>query len=343
MILPEFSKVEVLRLLHLFSCFFLAVFLLITWKKSRKIFEDKYQEKSNDIGLLLIAGAYVMWIFMDSYRFLGTMKPGESSLVIKTFSSYNNAFFLAAIPYFDFDGKLERLKNVVFKNKLKWVILVLVSNIFLVMLYSITWKNGNEESLVVETIDTVYSIFTYVVLGLFLVIRSYFSFNKTKGLFVVTFVCCLCLLFVQLAFSPIFEIEHYDVIMVIALVSQFVLGLIFILLGYETSLKWIADEFQRNKLLHAMVVQLEQENKTLLTQIGGVSNELEKQKRLELLSARELDILGIIHLSYTQIGEQLFISRDTVISHKKNIEGKLRINGKAELELFAKNNNLSKL
>lgn len=60
------------------------------------------------------------------------------------------------------------------------------------------------------------------------------------------------------------------------------------------------------------------------------------------LSDRELQVLGYIDKSYLEIGKILHISRDTVITHKKNIESKLGIKDKLKLIEYAKKNKFLK-
>jgi DNA-binding CsgD family transcriptional regulator len=61
-----------------------------------------------------------------------------------------------------------------------------------------------------------------------------------------------------------------------------------------------------------------------------------------LLSERETDVLKLVALGYTnqQIADNLFISKHTVISHRKNITSKLGIKTVSGLTVYAVLNNL---
>ena len=71
--------------------------------------------------------------------------------------------------------------------------------------------------------------------------------------------------------------------------------------------------------------------------------ETQKQKSLPRLTKREKEVLALIvaGMTNTQIGQQLFISPDTVDSHRKNLHLKLNVNNTAMLVKFALENNLT--
>ena len=63
---------------------------------------------------------------------------------------------------------------------------------------------------------------------------------------------------------------------------------------------------------------------------------------LEPLSAREVDVLHLLALGFTsrEIGKRLFVSARTVETHRSHIMGKLKLETRAELVLFALANGL---
>ncbi len=67
-----------------------------------------------------------------------------------------------------------------------------------------------------------------------------------------------------------------------------------------------------------------------------------KSANTPILTKRETDILKLVAEGYTnnQIGEKLFISIDTVDSHRKNLHTKLNVNNTALLVRYAIENNL---
>jgi len=65
-------------------------------------------------------------------------------------------------------------------------------------------------------------------------------------------------------------------------------------------------------------------------------------QKYSLLSERETDVLKLVALGYTnqEIADKLFISKHTVISHRKNITAKLGIKTVSGLTVYAVLNNL---
>ncbi|MCU4155519.1 helix-turn-helix transcriptional regulator [Carboxylicivirga sp. A043] len=73
-------------------------------------------------------------------------------------------------------------------------------------------------------------------------------------------------------------------------------------------------------------------------------NEENTESNSDLLSEREVDVLKAVALGYSnkEIAEKLFISINTVISHRKNITEKLGIKTIAGLTVYAVMNDLIK-
>ena len=84
--------------------------------------------------------------------------------------------------------------------------------------------------------------------------------------------------------------------------------------------------------------------KTYLSFEAGQALKALKSKNSEqpLLTKREKEILGLITegLTNTQIAERLFISIDTVDSHRKNLYSKLNVRNTVMLMRYAIDNNL---
>lgn len=335
--LYQLSKIESFRLIHLVCCAATAFFLFSLWKRTVVI--DASHKK--DIGLLLLAGAFLMWVFMDAYRFTGLMKPGESSLIINTFSAYNNAFFLAALPFFDSAFSRLNIRPKIFQNRSRWALAVLASNILLVMIYSFAWKDANDSGTVVQYIDLIYSITTYLLLGFAIIFQSNFKTEMRVPLLVVSILLCITLVGVQLSFSPLFKVVHYDILSVTALISQVILGILLISFGYEWVLEVKTSLVSEQNRTQEKIDSYIQKNEALQKQLEELQQKVSNERTISALSERELEILQNIQYSYSEMAEKLFISRDTVITHKKNIEAKLGISGKKNLEEFAKNKGLS--
>jgi len=334
--LIELSKIELLRLIHLFICAFGALFLVLLWK--RVIITDK--KNKNDIGLLLISGAFLMWVFMDAYRFTGFMKPGESSLIIKTFSAYNNAFFIASLPFFSNSFKWMHKRVKLFHTKTRWSLVVLISNILIVMVYSMVWKNEKDTGTIVNYIDLVYSIITYTLLGIAICSWIFAKLSISRVVLVIAILLSISLVFIQLAFSPLFCITHYDLLTTAAMICHTLLVIILISIGYEWLLEVQTSIVSEKNRTEERIKSYELKNEKLNEELELLRSKMKDERTLSILTERELEILKNIDKSYSEIGVKLFISRDTVITHKKNIEAKLDLKSKIELEKFAKTKGL---
>lgn len=351
--LVELSKIEVLRLIHLFTCLFGGVFLVLIWYRAKKIADNLKQ----DLGLIFIACALFLWVAMDLYRFLGFMKPGYVSLVIKTFSAYNNAFFLASLPFFSYSFESIKIKFPLFNNKVKWALFVLLSNIGFVFFYSMFWGEKQETSLVVNYFDFVYSTVTYVFLGYAIVQSFYKRLHYRHSFFYIALLLTFLLLISQIGFAPFFKMANYDLLSVIAFISQCLLIFIFIFLGQAWIIEYNNESNQiKNKELQKKINEVEIINFSYKTELDKIKldfnnlskkteslefNLLEKEttiqtaQQIKELSERELEVLSLIDKSYSEIGNLLHIARETVISHKKNIESKLGISNKIQLIEYA--------
>lgn len=334
--LVELSKIESLRLIHLFICAFSAFFLIFIWRRTVTL--DPIYKK--DLGLLLLAGAFLMWVFMDAYRFTGFMEHGKSSLIIKTFSAYNNAFFIASLPFFSGSFNFIHSKLKLFTAKTRWALVVLASNILLVMIYSMAWKNESDSGELVNYIDLIYSITTYLLVGFAIISKTFSNEAMRKSIFYVALILSIGLVLIQLLFSPLFSILYFDLLSVSAMIFHTVLAFVFIALGYEWLLEVRTSIVSEQNRTDEKIVAYVLKNNQLQSELMELKLLISNERTISSLSKRELEVLANIHFSYTEIADKLFISRDTVITHKKNIEAKLSISGKSKLEEFAKKQNI---
>ncbi len=274
-----------------------------------------------------------MWFFMDAYRFSGFMKAGESSLIVKMLSAYNNAFFLAGISFFGNPFP----KWGWFNQSLKWATSILVTNVILVMVFALLWYNPNAH-IYINYFDLVYSALTYFLL--FLALATQIKKNSTSSQPVLKFGLVLLgvLTLIQVFFSPVFKIGSFDVISVFALVCQFSLILVVLVLGYQKLL--LAQSKVDEAKMKVAIEEGERKIKMLELQLEDAVANKQFSQVTSSLTEREKEVLKWMELSYSEIGEKLFITRDTVISHKKNIESKLGISGKGNLVEFMKSQRL---
>ncbi len=322
------SKIELLRLTHLFICLSSVFFFVYLRNRITFLKEDK-----NHNSLLFLAGAYLMWFFMDAYRFSGFMEAGESSLVVKMLSSYNNAFFLAALPFFGNPFP----KWSWFNLSAKWPLSILVGNIILVMIFALLWNNQSAH-IYINYFDLFYSISTYLLMFIALFSQLKEKEISHKPIIVFGLFLMSALVLIQTLFSPLFNVVNFDVISVLALVFQFLLIIVVVFIGLNKILLVQAEQLS---IKHLKSLQNNDEKiKSLELQLETVKKNDLKSGTLSMLTEREKEVLKFIELSYSEIGEKLFISRDTVISHKKNIESKLGVSGKTNLVEFVKNHDL---
>lgn len=345
--LIDLTEIEILRILHGSICLIGAVFLILIW-------QFPFSVKHSHNGILYIAAAFLMWSAMDSYRILGLMKYGEVSVILKTFSAYNNAFFIASFCFFEDAFAVFRHKYRLFADKSKWIIFVLTANIVIVLIYSLSWGEKMAYQNIVKYIDVAYSVLTFSGLG-YAISRSFDLDTKYgKTFYGLSLFTTAILILPQFAFLPIFKIGHFDILSIILLVSHLLLLLLLLSLEYHfwgkeiwesiakkqveaTSLQHqfeLTNNFLQEK--EEAILRLNEKIQELESALNVSNTEIRKTADLKNLSDREIEVLKLINKSYTDIGKLLFISRDTVISHKKNIEMKLGISGKEQLEVFAK-------
>ncbi len=343
----ELSKINTLRLIHMGVCIFsamLIIFVMVEAKKSLKKNENLW-------GLIFISFAYFLWGAIDLYRYSGLMVVGSSNVIIKTFSAYNNAFFLAAIPFFYNEVNKLKGKKPLFNKPFLWALGIILINVFIVMLYSLSWSDQSNHSNFVKDFDVVYSFLTFLGLG-FALTKAYLH-QKNVLLAGITIVISIILMLMQIMFSNIVKINHYDLLSVISLFSHTVLAMLVLVLAkswmFEESATEhnfaeveLSDKFSKLQIEYSTV---NDQNQILKNEIESLNTNrvlleskiLQGKDALQIkdLSEREVSVLRLINKSYSEIAELLFISRETVITHKKNIEGKLGISGKENLVQYA--------
>lgn len=346
----EISRINSIRIIHLFSCLTGAFFLLILWNDGRK----KVESAGNDLGAVFVAFALLLWSAMDLYRLMGLMVPGEVSVVLKTFSAYNNAFFIASFPYFRYVYNNQKRKHLLFANGKNWALIVFLINIFIVMFYTISWGENDRYANLVKNFDVVYSVTTFTGLGYAIFQTFRRQKNQRKAMSIMAIIITLLLILPQIFFASFFKIKHFDVLSLTLLCSQYALICLLIVVAID----WINELNEEHHILTTKDLENEitaknhqirfleeniattlanYEHLKLETEANVVKITQQEQKvKLAELSDRELMVLRKINKSYTEIANELFIAKETVISHKKNIETKLQISGKENLTEFAK-------
>ncbi len=100
-----------------------------------------------------------------------------------------------------------------------------------------------------------------------------------------------------------------------------------------------ADKFEILKAIKTVVKGI---NYLTIEAEKALKYENELQNKLPKLTKREKEVLTLIvdGLTNHQIAEKLFVSIDTIDSHRKNLHSKLNVNNTAMLIKFATDNNL---
>lgn len=343
--LIEISKIDTLRLIHLFVCVFGAIILLTIW------YEGCFRSSviKNDLSLVFVSVAFLLWGAMDLYRLLGLMVAGQVNVLLKTLSAYNNALFLVTLPMFRYVYSSLRERYTLFGNTKNWIIFVFTANVFIVMLYTLSWGAQSQNSIFVKVFDVLYSCITFLGLGYAIVQTFRRQHFKRLWLSNVSIFVVGLLVIPQLLFLPFFDIKNFDSISVLLFCSHISLIYLFIVLTID----WMNEEIiidkdnqyaeikskydEQSKELerqHDLVFEYNDILKNLREENDAAKQKIHKIAKTEVLSSltdRELQVLSLINKTYTEISVALFISKETVISHKKNIEAKLNISGKENL------------
>lgn len=135
--------------------------------------------------------------------------------------------------------------------------------------------------------------------------------------------------------------KNYPGIMVLAL-STFNQGTYIRKMMESGASGYLLKNSERHEIVDA--IKKVTQGKTYLSPEAGQTLRLDSQKLQTLphLTRREKEVLKLIAegLTNTQIAEQLFISVDTVESHRKNLHTKLNVKNTATLIRFAVENGL---
>lgn len=112
----------------------------------------------------------------------------------------------------------------------------------------------------------------------------------------------------------------------------------------ESSAKgYLLKNASKHEIIKAITTVFNGENYITFEAEKALKYENELQNKLPKLTKREKEILLLITngLTNNQISEKLFISIDTVDTHRKNLYSKMNVNNTAMLIRFASENNLS--
>ncbi len=367
------NELQIGRGIHLSASLFGAIFLTLVWFHAKK----EIKKLEQDFGLILLALGLITWVIIDAqkmifYENLEEMSQGltgsqveykknQLSLLMKQISAFNNAFFIASLPFFKYGFENLKRRFPSFNNGLNWFIAVIIANVFIVIFYSSNWNSEvGADNKFIEHFDVFYSMCALGVLGY--AITSAFKGRKQYGTaFIITSIgITILLVATQLVFSPFVKIVNIDYPALLMYASH--VALITLLLVLAQS--WVVEEQvnihkvkvnslegklrQEEKInneLEAVIRDKETKEKALQAEMSELRNELEKRENNQItksieLSDREKDVIRIIDKSYSEIAKKLRIGLDTVKSHVRNIKNKLGLQDKSQILKYAEENGL---
>lgn len=105
---------------------------------------------------------------------------------------------------------------------------------------------------------------------------------------------------------------------------------------------YLLKNADKHEILKAINIVINGSNYLTLEAEKSLKYENDLQNKLPKLTKREKEVLTLIIDGFTsiQISEKLFVSIDTVDSHRKNLHSKLNVKNTAMLIKFANENNL---
>lgn len=354
LLLNFMDPINFIRGIHLILSLFGGIFLMLIWFHVQKQSKDFAQ----DWGLILIALALFVWSANDTLKIINDLQAAEPLLQAKWLSTFNNAFIIASLPFFKFGFEGIKKRFDFFRNGKPWVLGVLIANIVLFILLSTFFNSGNTPN-IIHYFDFLYSGISFALIG-YAITKAFQKRGYGNAFIFMTLLIAFLLIITQLALLPQFSTVGLDFPKLLMICSQLILISLFLLLAQSwvveananqlekqiaTRHKNLIDELTKEKTeLSATNNQLIEENNELKEIVEEQQqNKTDKLPQSNLilsdadvakLTPRESEIFEILpqKLSYKEIGENLHIAKDTVISNIRNIENKLGIKGKKNLE-----------
>ncbi|MEM6380546.1 MAG: hypothetical protein AAF705_20340, partial [Bacteroidota bacterium] len=162
----SFDQLQVVQGTHLIVCAFGCGLLITFWLRS-------YAARGSTWPVLFFSLALLMWMAIDLIRLSFPLSENGDEpittnlkwLFINIFSAFNNAFFIAAFPFFTRAfGSFEQ-KYAWFHHVTRWSLIILLANSLLVLFYIILWSvHAASATTLIAIFDAVYSLVT---IGLF--------------------------------------------------------------------------------------------------------------------------------------------------------------------------------
>lgn len=343
---------DFVRGIHLCTSLFGAIFLISIWFHVQK----QKKEFAQDWGLLLIALALIVWVAIDAFKIIKGNEAGEPSLQVKLFSTFNNAFLIASLPFFKFGFKNIKENISLFRDKKYWAKFVLITNMVIFLILTIMWDDKKDVN-ALEYFDFGYSSVTLILIG-YAITKAFQGRKYGKPFILVSIFITILLVTTQMALLPEFRTKILDLPKLLMIASQLILISLFLVLAQS----WVVEESLnvQDSIIEKLEVNnaiLSNTNKSLLTETEQLREKLtEKEQQLlevkpkneesntkfeldiSCLTDRQIEVFEQLakDLSYKEIGKVLHIARDTVISNIRNIENKLGIKGKNTLVEAAK-------
>lgn len=163
------------------------LFLILNWIHIK----TKINEDEKDIGLLLLSGSLVMWIYSDYYIIYHEC----SDVTLRVLSTLNNGFLISSLPYFE---KINE-KFHFLSNKKRWGIRVILFCSLLIPFFLINPKWN-----ILVKLDFFISAFSLGSVGLAI---AYSFYRREYG---VLFIATALILTLVLVYTQILAIYVYD-------------------------------------------------------------------------------------------------------------------------------------
>lgn len=328
----EISNINFIRGIHLCASLFGGIFLILIWKHVQRLKDDFEQ----DWGLILISLALIVWSVMDMFNIVNDFLASEPSWQAKLFSTFNNAFLIAALPFFKFGFEKIKDKYSFFRTGKTWALIVLVLNTIIILFFTTIWSNEKNTN-ALEYFDFFYSTIAFSSIG-YAVIIAFRKRHYGLPFTIISSVIIFFLIITQMALLPEFRNSYMDLPKLLMIASH----IIFISMLLVLAQSWVVEENVTHQ--KKIIADLKKDNEELHKKLQGTNSEINLPKSdidLSCLTNRESEVFKLLakDLSYKEIGNKLYIARDTVISNVRSIEKKLNVKGKSNLIKISKKHN----
>ena len=260
--------------------------------------------------ILFFALAILMWITIDIARFsfdqvLNPDDPQTSSikwLFINIFSTFNNAFLLAALPAFGNAFETAKKRYASFRQATQWSLVIFTLNTLVVLLYILLWSADYEfGGMLISTFDVIYSMLT---VGLFFYgsiseLTRYQKLVSYSPYVLAGFVSAILVAHVASSFffSSDFLLPRYITLYAYHIVT-IIVALLFVTVELYTKhyLVLVEELDESRKMTHALEARLKDQKQNALVGTGHGNSELDQRRHLKLYMENQALVLELTML-----------------------------------------------